>query len=108
MDFKFTEDGLFIEIHAMNKVGDIVYPHEKSKRGSLLKGIDITLTGRKEDYHIVSIEKFIEHIANGDFEEIGRVRMKPKLGGQSNGYAVRKAVISKRLKDKIEELKKSR
>jgi hypothetical protein len=64
--------------------------------------LEITLTGRKEDYHLVDLEQFINHIANGDFNERGRVRMKPRNSGPSNGFAVRKAMMSPML---IEEIK---
>jgi len=108
MKFEFTSERIFIDLFTKNKEGEFVYPHEKSKRGSDNKGLEITLTGKKMDYHIVGIEQFIEHIANGDFDEIGRVRMKPIIGGQSNGYAVRKATMSKKLIEKIESVKKSK
>jgi hypothetical protein len=106
MKFDFTADGFFMEIFTHNKEGKVVYPHAIKKSNSAQKGLDITLTGRKEDYHIVSIERFIDHLANGDFEEVGRIRMKPIMGEQSNGYAVRKAKMSKNLIEYLELMKK--
>ena len=95
-------DGFLIELWRKNRKGEQVFPHIKSKRSSVAEGFEITLTGRKRDYDIVDLEKFIDHIAAGDFEEVGRVRMKSKGGGRSNGFAVRKAMMSPKLRDEIE------
>lgn len=105
MKLKMTPEGFFTELVAKNKQGDNVYPHESTKRGGTDRGIQITLTGKKEDYHIVSLEKFIAHIADGDFNSVGRVRMKSLNGGTSNGFAVRKATMSKALIEEIESIK---
>jgi len=102
---KITSEGFFKELVAKNKQGIKVYPHEIVKRGSSEKGLQITLTGKKEDYHIVNLEKFIDHISNGDFDTVGRVRMKPLKGGQSNGFAVKKATMSTPLIEEIDRIK---
>lgn len=83
-----------------------MYPHIKGKRNSAGKGFDVTLTGKKEDYHLVSLEQLTKHIANGDFDTVGRVRMKPRSGGQSNGFAVRTSTMSEVLADEIARLKR--
>jgi hypothetical protein len=101
MSLKVSPNGFFTELWAINSKGEMVYPHIKSKRGSSEKGFEITLNGKKEDYHIVNLEKLLSHIANGDFDNIGRVRMKPLKGGQSNGFAIRKSTMSKALLDEI-------
>ena len=88
---------------ALNTKGEKVYPHLKGKRNSEKKGFDITLTSKKEDYHLVDVNKLIEHITNGDFSEAGRIRMKPINGGQSNGFAVRKSTMSQALIEEIEK-----
>jgi len=105
MDLKMTSEGFFMELKAKNNKVIDVYPYEKSKRGSSVKGLEITLTGKKEDYHIVGLEKFINHIANGDFNKVGRVRMKPLKGGENSGFSVRKATMSSIL---IKEINKYR
>ncbi|MDP1614934.1 MAG: hypothetical protein Q8L68_03980 [Methylococcales bacterium] len=84
-----------------------VFPHLKSKRGIADKGLEITLTGKKEDYHLVDLEQFLNHIAKGHFDEDGRVRMKAKSGVQSNGFAVRKSMMSQTLLAEIEKRQKS-
>jgi len=100
-----TSEGFFKELVAKNKQGIEVYPHETVKQGLPEKGLKITLTGKKEDYHIVNVEKFIDHIFNGDFDVVGRVKMKPLKGGQSNGFAVRTATMSISLIDEIDRRK---
>jgi len=91
---RISSDGFLSELWAINNESIQVFPHLKSKRGIINKGLEITLTGRKEAYHLVDLEQFLNHIAKGDFEEVGRVRMKPKNRGQSNGFSVRKATMS--------------
>lgn len=105
MTLKITSDGFFTELVRKNKQGESVYPHEAIVHGNPTKGIKITLTSDNKDYHIVSLEKFIQHIADGDFHKVGRVRMKPLKGGTSNGFAVRTATMSKALIDEIERIK---
>jgi len=102
---KITDDGFFNELYTKNRDGFMVYPHETTKRGFLEKGIKITLTGKQKDYHIVTLEQFIQHIANGDFDVVGRVRMKPEKGGASNGFSVRTATMSEALIDEIKRIK---
>lgn len=106
MAIEITDDGLLTDLWAINKENKQVFPHLKSKRGTLDKGLEITLTGDKADYHLVSIDQFINHIARGDFNDIGRVRMRPQNGGQSNGYAVRKATMSQKLLAEVEARRK--
>lgn len=103
---QISSDGFLTELWAINKEKIQVFPHLKSKRDVVNKGLEITLTGKKEDYHLVDLEQFLNHIVRGHFEEIGRVRMKPKGGGQSNGFAVRKAMMSQILLTEIEERQK--
>ncbi len=103
MTIRISSDGFLSELWAINNEKIQVFPHLKSKRGIINKGLEITLTGRKEDYHLVDLEQFLNHIAKGDFNEIGRVRMKPKDGGQSNGFSVRKATMSQVLLAEIEK-----
>lgn len=102
MKFHVSPDGLFLDLWAVNECGEKVYPHLKRKRNSAARGFDVTLNGRKEDYHLVSLEQLITHIANGDFDAVGRVRMKPRSGGQSNGFAIRTATISENLANEVE------
>lgn len=101
-----TSDGFFTELSAVNCNGEIVYPHESSMQGSSATGLKITLTGKSKDYHIGSVEQFVRHIANGDFDHVGRVLMKPKHGGNSNGFAVRTATMSEALIDAIEAMRR--
>ncbi|MEI6068756.1 MAG: hypothetical protein WCP96_15545 [Methylococcaceae bacterium] len=100
---QISSEGFFTELWAINNEKIQVFPHLKNKRNIANKGLEITLTGKKEDYHLVDLEQFLGHIAKGHFEQIGRVRMKPKSGGQSNGFAVRKAMMSQTLLAEIEE-----
>ena len=88
MTIKISCDGFFTELRAINNQNIQVFPHLKSKCGVPVKGVDITLTGKNEGYHLVDLEQFINHIANGAFDEIGRVRMKQKNGSQSNGFFI--------------------
>jgi hypothetical protein len=106
MSIKISSDEFFIELWALNSKSIQVFPHLKNKRGIIDKGFEITLTGKKEDYHLVDLEQFINHIAKGDFKEIGRVRMKPRAGGQSNGFAVRNATMSQALLTEIKTREK--
>jgi len=106
MAIEISDDGFLTEIWAINKEKKQVFPHIKSKRGIVGKGLEITLTGDKADYHLVGLDQFIDHIAKGDFNEVGRVRMKPRNGGQSNGYAVRNASMSQKLLANIEQRRK--
>jgi hypothetical protein len=103
---QISSDGFLSELWAINNEKIRVFPHLKSKRDVADKGLEITLTGKKEDYHLVDLEQFLNHIAKGHFEEVGRVRMKPKGGGQSNGFAVRKAMMSQTLMAEIEKRQK--
>lgn len=103
MTIKISSDGFFTDLWAINNEKVQVFPHLKTKRGTPGKGLEITLTGKKEDYHLVDLQQFINHIVNGDFNEIGRIRMKPKNGGQSNGFAVRKAMMSQALLNEIQK-----
>lgn len=105
MKLHMTPDGFFTELSAVNRTGEIVYPHESSMQGSAETGLKITLTGKSKDYHIVSVEQFVRHIANGDFDRVGRVRMKPKQGGSSNGFAVRTATMSETLIEAIKAIR---
>lgn len=106
MAMEISSDGFFLELSAINRKGIQVFPHVKSIRDGGAKGLAITVTGKKEDYYLVDLESFVNHIANGDFDEIGRVRMKPRNGGQSNGFAVRKATMSEKLLSEIERRKR--
>lgn len=106
MAIEMTEDGLLTELWAINKEQKQVFPHFKSKQGVVGKGLEITLTGKKENYHLVGLDQFIDHIAKGDFKEVGRVRMRPGNGGQSNGYAVRKALMSQKLLAEVDARRK--
>lgn len=106
MAIEITDDGLLTELWAINNEQKQVFPHLKSKRGGVGKGLQITLTGRKEDYHLVGLDQFINHIARGDFNDMGRVRMRPRTGCQSNGYAVRKASMSQKLFAEVEKRRK--
>lgn len=108
INMELSSDGFFLDLWAFNERNIQVFPHLKAKQGAFGQGLDITLTGKKEDYHLVSLEQFINHIANGDFDKVGRVRMKPRSGGQSNGFAVRKAIMSPILKEEIKERRKGR
>jgi len=108
MSIKIYYDGFFIELWALNNKSIQVFPHLKKKRGIIDKGFEITLTGKKEDYHLVDLEQFINHIAKGDFKEIGRVRMKPRSGGESNGFAVRYATMSQALLAEIKSREKTK
>jgi hypothetical protein len=100
-----VNEGLFTALWRENRENIFVYPHLKTKRGSTTKGFEITLTGKKEDYHLVDLDQFIKYIAEGRFDEIGRVRMKPRDGGQSNGFSVKTSLMSDDLKMKIEKLR---
>ncbi|NOQ37132.1 MAG: hypothetical protein GQ569_14770 [Methylococcaceae bacterium] len=102
MTFKVTSDGFFLDLWAINSKGEKVYPHIKGKRNITEKGFDITLTTHKEDYHLVQLDKLIDLIAQGHFDNTGRIRMKPKKGGYSNGFAVRYSTMSKALHEEIE------
>ncbi len=106
MAIEITEDGLLTELWVINKENKQIFPHLKSKRGAVAKGLEITLTGDKADYHLIELDKFIDHIAQGDFKDVGRVRMRPRNGGQSNGYAVRKASMSQKLIAEVEKRRK--
>ncbi len=103
---QINSDGFLTELWAVNNEKIQVFPHLKSKRNVADKGLEITLTGKKEDYHLVNLEQFLTHIAKGHFEEVGRVRMKPNGGGQSNGFAVRKSMMSQTLLAEIERRRK--
>ena len=98
MKLELNEEGLFLHVWATNESGNKVYPHLKGKRNTTAKGIDITLTAKKEDYHLVSVEKFIDHITAGDFEGKGRVRMKEPGGKDSSGFSVLKSNMSTDMK----------
>jgi hypothetical protein len=109
MSIKISSDGFFIELWALNNKSIQVFPHLKNKQGGITdKGFDITLTGKKEDYHLVNLEQFINHIVKGDFKEVGRVRMKPRAGGQSNGFAIRTATMSQALLAEIKTREKTK
>ena len=88
-----SEDGLILSIVAVNKKGICVHPYIKGKRNSEEKGFEITLTGSNKDYHLVTIKQLVAHINAGDFDDRGRVRMKPRLGGIGSGFAINKATI---------------
>jgi hypothetical protein len=104
MTVEISPDGLFRHLWAFNKQAIQVFPHLKSKRGSDVKGLEITLTGNKKDYHLVDLNRFIRHIANGDFNEIGRVRMKSPFSSESNGFAIRTSLFSEALLSEIHRL----
>jgi len=106
MTLKITSDGFFTDLASINKQGEPVFPHETTVRGDITRGIKITLTSDKNDYHIVSLEAFIQHMANGDFDKVGRVKMKALDGGTSNGFAVRFATMSTTLIEEIERINK--
>lgn len=107
MTIQISSVGLLTELWAINNEKIQVFLDLEGKRDITDKGLEITLTGKKEDYHLVDLEQFLNHIAKGYFEEVGRVRMKPKGGGQSNGFSVRKAMISQTLLAEIEKRQKS-
>jgi hypothetical protein len=102
MTLTVNENGLFMEMWATNKKGERVYPCLQGERGSSRKGFNITLTGKKEDYHLVDLDRFLQHIADGDFAQVGRVRMAPEAGGQKNGFSVKDANVSKALHDELD------
>ena len=106
MTIQITDDGFFTEIWGINKENKKVFPHLKTKSGSTKKGFEITFTGKKSGYHLVDLDQFIDHIAKGDFDKVGRVRMKSLNGGQSNGFAVNTAVLSSKLRAEIERRRK--
>ena len=97
MKLEVSPDGFFTEIFSMNKKGEKVFPYLKSKRNSTAKGFDITLTGKKEDYKLVSLDQLVQLVRDGEFDEVGRVRMKPRNNGADGGFSVRKATMSEKL-----------
>lgn len=97
-----TPDGFLKEIWAVNRKQEIVHPHLIHGEGGHTRGFAITLTGKREDYQHVSLERFLDHIANGDFEKVGRVRMKVPGGTQSNGFAVRWAMMSEAMREELD------
>lgn len=101
MEIEITADGMLYELWTKNRSGEQVFPHLKSKRSSIENGFAITLTGRKEDYHLVSLDNLLQHMASGDFDNVGRIRMKPIVGGRSNGFAVRKLTMSTKLTNEL-------
>lgn len=101
MAIQVNNNGYFSELWAVNKEGERVYPCIQGKRGTAERGFSITLTGDKADYHLVNFERLIQHIADGDFDRVGRVRMKPMSGGAANGFAVRSATMSDALSAEI-------
>jgi hypothetical protein len=90
-----------MDLTAKNKRGETVYPYIKGKPNTTSRGFDITLTGNKADYFLVSLETLLEHIRAGDFDQKGRIRMKSLSGGDGNGFAIRKAFFSDALKAEI-------
>jgi len=100
-DFTLTEDGFFLDLWTINTAGERVYPYLKRKRGEVRSGIEVTLTGRKCDYRTVELVDLISLLKQGEFDNVGRVRMKSLKGGQGNGYAPRWAQMSSRLKKYI-------
>lgn len=101
MTIQISPDGFFTALWAVNKQGEQVFPCLQGKRGMTARGFDITLTGKKEDYHLVDLDRLIQHIADGDFNTVGRVRMKPRSGGSSNGFAIRHATMNEALAAEI-------
>ena len=104
---KMTNDDFFKDLYRINDDGITIYPHESTKRGSSKKGLKVTLTGDKKDYHIVSIEEFIQYIAKGSLSVVGNVKMKSKEAPNSNGFAVRLATMSEALIEEVNRIKKA-
>lgn len=101
MTIQISPDGFFTALWAVNKQGQQVFPFLQGKRGTTARGFDITLTGKKEDYHLADLDRLLQHIADGDFNAVGRVRMKPRSGGNSNGFAIRHATMNEALAAEI-------
>lgn len=91
-----SSDGYFRGIWSVNTKGENVYPYLKAKRGSTEQGFDVTFTDNR-GYHLVGLEGFLDLLARGEFDEGGRVRMKPESGGPGNGFSVRRAQRSTEL-----------
>jgi len=96
-------DGVFLEVWSTKKrgkeAGTHVFPYLKGRRGSNEKGLDICLHDR--DYQLVSLDQFVDHLAKGSFHDGGRVRMRPRGGGDDGGYSIQTSEMSARLKGEI-------
>ncbi len=103
MALEVTHDGFFVEIWSTNERGEQVFPHLRGKPNTTAMGFDITLSGKKSDYHLVGLDELLDHLAKGHFNTMGRIGMKPRTGGgQSTGFIVRTATFSDALTAELE------
>ncbi len=101
---EITPDGYFLELWSKNRNGEIVYPYLKTKRGELGKGFDVSPTGKKPDYRLMSPEEFLDLLAKGAFKTQGHIRMQPRnanAAGKSGGFLIPKATMSDRLSEHL-------
>lgn len=56
-------DGFFTKILSWNARSEIVYPYLKSKNGQPGRGFDVSITGKKSDYRLMSLDEFLDFIA---------------------------------------------
>ena len=97
---EITPDGYFLELWSINAHGETVYPYLKGKRGADDKGFDVTPTGKKSEYRLMTLDEFLDLLAKGAFAEGGHIRMQPHepdAKGKSGGFLIRKAEMSERL-----------
>jgi hypothetical protein len=102
---KITADGFFLELWSKNAHGETVYPYIKGKKGMSERGFDVTPTGNKSEYRLMTLDEFLNLLANDAFAEGGHIRMQPRQAdakGKSGGFLIPKANMTESL---IEELR---
>jgi len=99
---KMSNDGFFLDIWSFARNGNKVYPCLVKPQGASKASLKITLSTVRSDYQQMELETFLSHLVNGDFEDKGRVHMKPRhSNGSATGFSLRKAKMSRRLKQDL-------
>lgn len=71
-------------IISKNKKGELVFPLVNSK-----KQVKVTATAKHENYAWLDIQSFLINLSNGNYDEIGRIKMVNDSNNQENGFAIR-------------------
>ena len=100
MALKINSNGFFQDLSSTKKKNQTVYPFVRQE-GKRKDCFYVTFTTDKKDYKPMDLESFLDHLANGAFDSVGRIKMKPLAGGDDNGFSIHKATKSPVLIEEI-------
>jgi hypothetical protein len=99
---ELSPEGLFLHLWRVNRAEERVYPCLVKPQGAVESRLYATLSSSRSDYRQMTLDTFLDHLAAGDFDQVGRIRMKPRAGRTSAaGFSVRHAQRSGELEREL-------